>query len=63
MQLLRIADVSKKVGLCKSRIYAVMKTEGFPQPVQLSAKSVAWVNAEVDAWIEQRLAARNLQTK
>ena len=35
------------------------RAEGhFPRPVQLSEKRIAFVEAEVEEWIDQRIAAR-----
>ena len=56
--LLRRKDVEQRTGLSRSSIYALAKEGAFPRPVSLSTRSVAWVTEEVDAWIEERIKAR-----
>lgn len=65
-QLLRRLQVQKMTGLGRSSVYAKMNPgckqfdPEFPTPISLSlgAKgSVAWIESEVIAWIEKRIAA------
>lgn len=38
-----------------------MAAEGqFPRPVQLGERRIAYVRAEVEAWIDARIAARRI---
>lgn len=40
-------------------LLTLMAAEGqFPLPVKLGERRIAFVRAEVDAWIDQRIAAR-----
>ncbi|UXT40794.1 AlpA family phage regulatory protein [Agrobacterium tumefaciens] len=32
----------------------------FPKPVKISARRIAFVRSEVEAWIDQRIAARKV---
>lgn len=59
MNLLGIKDVKSKVSLAQSTIYKMMANEEFPKPVQLTSNRVGWVEAEIDAWLEQRVALRD----
>jgi len=45
---LRLPAVMERTGLCRSAVYAM---EGFPKPVKLGGRAVAWVASEVEAWI------------
>lgn len=47
-----LALVEDKVGLRKSAIYERIKAGSFPKPVK-SERVNLWVEAEVDAYIEQ----------
>jgi prophage regulatory protein len=51
-RLLRIRQVSEATGLSKSAIYRNIATQGFPRPVRIAPKSVAWVESEVQGWME-----------
>lgn len=57
-RLLRIKEVADRSGLSKSTIYDVSRVGGFPRPVKLSPTMSAWVEAEVDQWIADRIAER-----
>jgi prophage regulatory protein len=57
-RLLRIGQVEDKVGLKRSPIYAEIKKGEFPPPIKIGSRSSAWVEDEIDAWIEARIALR-----
>lgn len=50
--------VEHKTGLTNSAIYAEIKRNAFPRPVKIGGRSSAWVEDEVDEWIEARIEAR-----
>ena len=62
-RLLRVGDVSHLVGLSRSRIYALVSEGLFPAPIRLNAaverSATAWVEGEIQAWIEERIAERD----
>lgn len=57
---LRRGDVEKVTGLPRSTIYQLMSEGKFPKPIPLSARSVGWLESEVAAWQEKRIAAREV---
>lgn len=46
-------------GLSRTSLYRSIRTEHFPPPVKLTARSVAWPHDEVVAWVEERVRIRN----
>jgi prophage regulatory protein len=59
-RLLRNAATRAKAGFpSNSSLYSAMERSGFPRPIKLGERSVAWVEEEVDAWIEARRAQRD----
>ncbi|WP_259054433.1 helix-turn-helix transcriptional regulator [Methylohalomonas lacus] len=52
-------EVCEKIGMGRTAVYDLMEHKGFPRPVRLSSRYVAWSEAEVDEWINQRLAERD----
>lgn len=56
MKLIRLPTVTGWTGYGKSMIYKLIKEGKFPKPVQLGARAVAWVDEEVEAWIQERIA-------
>lgn len=57
-RLIRLREVLPRVGLGKTALYARVRVGEFPKPVDLGGV-VAWVESEVDAWIESKIAARD----
>lgn len=58
LRLLRMTDVIKLTGLPKSTIYLKMKNKEFPDQVSIGARSVAWVETEINEWIERNIQNR-----
>jgi prophage regulatory protein len=58
MRLIRLKEVMRMTGLARSTIYKIMKEGAFPSSVPLQSRAVAWVECEVQEWIEARLRAR-----
>ena len=58
LRLLRLSEVLARVGLGRSSIYNRIRAETFPKPVDLGG-AVAWVEAEIDAWIAERIRSRD----
>ncbi|NRP10610.1 MULTISPECIES: AlpA family transcriptional regulator [unclassified Marinobacterium] len=57
--LLKLTDVIAATGLSRSYIYHLAKQGAFPKPIKLSERSSAWVQSELEAWIDSRIALRN----
>lgn len=58
-RLLKLKTVIENTGLSRSHIYALAQQDLFPKPVKLTERSSAWVESEVQDWIENRIAQRN----
>jgi len=58
-KLLKLNTVLAITGLSRSYVYALAQQDLFPKPVKLTERSSAWVEAEVQEWIESRIAVRN----
>ena len=57
--LIKLKDVQRITSLSRSSIYAYMDKGIFPTQVKLGARSVAWKNEEIIAWLESRISARD----
>lgn len=57
-RLISPKEAAAATSLSRSLI-ALMAAEGhFPKPVELGVRRIAFVRAEVDAWIDSRIAGR-----
>lgn len=59
MRLIKLPEVMDKTGLGKTTVYKLLKENAFPVPVTLIGKSKAWVDYEVEEWIEERILSRD----
>lgn len=57
--LLTFAQVSAKVALGRTSIYAGIAARTFPAPIK-SGKRSLWVESEVEQWIADRIAERDM---
>jgi len=58
-RLIRLNEVQKMTGLSKSGIYKYHLENRFPQNVSLGGRSVAWVESEIEQWIENVIGQRD----
>jgi prophage regulatory protein len=56
-RLIRRPAVEGMTGLSRSSLYDKIRRGEFPAPVSLGASAVAWVESEVNAWIQTRIEA------
>lgn len=59
-RVLRIRETSYKVGLSKTSVYESVKKGTFPKPLRLSERSSGWLESELNQWLEERAAAREV---
>jgi len=56
VSFLRLPAVKLLTGLSRSTLYALIRSKSFPAPVQLGARTVAWVRSEVKEWAVERIS-------
>lgn len=56
-RILRLPTVMGRTGLSRSTIYLRIKEGAFPKPVNLGARAVGWVEAEIQEWLQQQIEA------
>ncbi len=53
MRLIRERDRRAMTGVPRSTWYALMAEGAAPKPVQLGLRSVAWIEDEIEAWMQE----------
>jgi prophage regulatory protein len=56
--IIRLKSAIQKTGLSKSSIYSLLAENKFPKRVQLSARSIGFLESEIDLWIAEKLSNR-----
>lgn len=60
MRLIRMKEVMYLTGLSRPSVYRLMNAGLFPNSIELGERSVAWVEEEVQDWVDQKIHnARN----
>ncbi|MGQ7262921.1 helix-turn-helix transcriptional regulator [Vreelandella sp. V005] len=59
VKLIRIKAVMERTGLARSTIYKYISLGQFPQPIKLGTRAVAWVESEIDTWINDSIRRRD----
>jgi|TARA_R100001244_G_scaffold20643_2_gene21373 prophage regulatory protein len=55
-RLIRLKEVMHRVGLGRSTIYRWMDEGKFPKPHSLGGYAVAWLEADINRWIDEQIA-------
>ena len=50
--ILRLPDVMKFSGLCRSSVYAGVSSGTFPAPVKIGLRAVGWRTSDLTKWLE-----------
>ncbi|HBC6188195.1 TPA: AlpA family transcriptional regulator [Proteus mirabilis] len=54
--LIRLPEVMRRTGYAKAWIYRLIEAGQFPKSVKIGARSIAFVESEVDEWIANKIA-------
>ena len=63
MRFLRLQEVKEKTGLSRSAIYSKIKEGEFPASVSIGSRTVAWIDSDVEKWLEWRVQVRDRAVK
>jgi prophage regulatory protein len=56
-KILRLPAVRALTGLSRSTVYEKISAGEFPKGISLGARSVGWLESEVQAWIFKKVSA------
>lgn len=60
MRLIRLKEVMAMTGLARATVYKYIKKGIFPAAVSLGDRAVAWVESEIEEWILEHIAERDI---
>jgi prophage regulatory protein len=55
LQVLRLPQVCKVTGLCRSMIYQLEAQRRFPGRIKIGLRAVGWIEGEVQQWLATRI--------
>lgn len=58
IELLKLPQVLQLTTKSRTSLLTDVRRGDFPKPISTGRRSIAWLASEVNAWIEQRAAAR-----
>lgn len=53
---IKLTEVKRRTTLSTTEIYRRIEAGEFPKQIKLGAKAVAWLEHEIQAWIDERIA-------
>lgn len=60
MRIIRLKEVMTMTGLSRSTLYNLLAEEKFPKSVSLGDRARGFVLSEVEDWIRERIAERDV---
>jgi prophage regulatory protein len=60
IKIIRLPAVSEMTGLPRATIYDHMAKGTFPKQLKIGPRAAGWIAAEVQAWIDERIARREV---
>lgn len=58
MKILRLNDVKEMTKMSRSTIYALCANNRFPKQINLTERSIGWIEDEIQEWLQVRAMAR-----
>ncbi|HCB9204069.1 transcriptional regulator AlpA family [Klebsiella variicola] len=56
LKFIRLSEVQRRTGYSKAWLYRLMSQKKFPSSVKIGSRSIAFIESEIDEWINQRIA-------
>ncbi|WP_073999755.1 helix-turn-helix transcriptional regulator [Serratia plymuthica] len=53
--LIRLPEVQRRTGYSKAWLYRLISQGKFPASVKIGTRSIAFVESEIDEWVNQRI--------
>ena len=57
--LITLESVIERTSISRTRIYEAIRAGTFPRPVPVGARRRAWIESEIENWIDARVAERD----
>lgn len=58
-RFISLRDVLSRVPISKTHLYRLINSGEFPKPIRISQQRVAFLESEIEEWMNARLEARS----
>jgi len=60
INILKLPEVQKMCGISRSLIYSKLSdpAENFPRPIKLGARSIGFVESEIQTWLSKKIESQ-----
>lgn len=59
-RILKLREVVDTTRLSRTTIYTLVQNGEFPRPLRLSSRAAGWLLSEIQDWLIQKAASRNV---
>ena len=60
-KVLKVRQVAEEISVSVPQVYKLASLGRFPKPIKLGERGSGWIRTEVDAWLQSRVKARDLE--
>lgn len=60
-RLIRLPEVQKRTGFSKAWIYRLISEKRFPTPIKIGLRAVAFVENEIEEWIQSAIEGSKIK--
>jgi len=60
-KVLKVRQVAEEINVSIPQVYKLVSLGRFPKPIKLGERGSGWIRTEVDAWLQSRVKARDLE--
>lgn len=59
MKVLRVKDVTERLGICRDTLWRLEKRGLFPRRIQLGRRAVGWLEEDIENWLLEKREKAN----
>ena len=60
-KIFKVGQVAEEISVSIPQVYKLASLGGFPKPIKLGERGSGWLKTEIDAWLQSRVEARDLE--
>ncbi len=53
---LRMPELTRRLGIARSTVYKLMQQDGFPKPLKITPRAVAWSQQDIEDYLRRKTA-------